>query len=890
MQAHDAVARYGLSAQGVIGHWLACGPEITRIADLERFVPGAGSPFGTGRRWILNYWAYEPDSLRLKKRIFEGSSPFTWVPGDSPAHGRRAVGEQVWRYVATEEDGALDFSHFNFTPNLMRAWAYCELEVNEAVELAAEVQAIGPFQIWLNGALAHQYDQAFSYVEALRIPAMLSLKARRNSLYLHGLTFGWREARLALGLRFPAAPDLTVGIPLGDADADQWTRAEQDLAQVHLKQYAFPDLPATVQLDARAPQPVELDAEIDIPLAGSPWAKFGFLELPSGRARLTLEPGQSAELPLSPEIVRAFSRLPGENSLSLHLRPAGGGSLARHAEILAHDCAFSTAPYGDYDSRRAEARGHLAQMSYDVLAAMAAVETGLRPQIDSNAVTIALEFMSNRYDCADFYALSLLALLYRYGATAALLPEDEARITQAFLGFKFWIDEPGLDAMCYFTENHQILFQVSAYLAGQRWPDAQFKNSGLSGQQQQRRAYPRIRSWIERRLRGGYSEWDSNAYLALDIYAMLALVEFAASQSLREMARTLVDKTLFMIAMQSFRGTHGSTHGRCYVQGLKSGRMENTSSIQRIAWGMGIFNGETRATGMLALARNYRVPDVIQRIGADVDQIVTTWARSSAAFRPQFDMRGDRWDVRTITRRAPDVMLSAAVDHRPGERGVQEHLWQATLGPEAVVFSTYPGNSQEHGHARPNFWSGSARLPRVGLHERTVICLYRLEAGVGLPFSHAYFPTAVFDEWQIDGDWAFARKGGGYVALWGDGALILTESGKHVGQELRSSGGGDAWLCHVGSAAEDDNFAAFMRRVKAHAPILNDLTLTWTTPAGQALRFGWTGPFTVDGTPLDWDSFPLYRNVYTDTPMDAEMMTLTHEGEALALPLKRGAR
>jgi hypothetical protein len=207
------------------------------------------------------------------------------------------------------------------------------------------------------------------------------------------------------------------------------------------------------------------------------------------------------------------------------------------------------------------------------------------------------------YDCADFYAVGLLALLYRYGDQPALRTADREQIESAFRTFKFWLDEPGLDAMCYFTENHQILFHMTAYLAGQRWPDRVFSNSRLTGRQQLARARPRIESWILRRLRGNLSEWDSNAYLALDVFAMLALVEFADSRRPREMATVLLHKIFFMIACQSYRSRHGSTHGRCYVTGLKSAHVENTSSLQRIAWGMDIFNGETRATGLLAMAR-----------------------------------------------------------------------------------------------------------------------------------------------------------------------------------------------------------------------------------------------------------------------------------------------
>lgn len=278
---------------------------------------------------------------------------------------------------------------------------------------------------------------------------------------------------------------------------------------------------------------------------------------------------------------------------------------------------------------------------------------------------------------------------------------------------------------------------------------------------------------------------------------MLALVECADSPRLREMSATLLHKTFFMLACQSWRGVHGSSHGRSYVESLKTARLENTSALQRIAWGLGTWNGETRATGMLAMARRYRVPDLIQKIGADLPELLVTRARSAGQYRPRFDLRRGNWDVNTYTRRTPDGMLSAAVDHRPGAVGIQEHLWQATLSPEAVVFTTQPGNSQEHGHARPNFWAGSARLPRVAMTDSTVFCLYNLTTGGGLAFTHAYFPAMAFDEYAMAGPWAFARVGNGYVALAGDGDLQLTTMGRHAGQEIRSRGKGEVWLCHM---------------------------------------------------------------------------------------------
>jgi hypothetical protein len=165
-----------------------------------------------------------------------------------------------------------------------------------------------------------------------------------------------------------------------------------------------------------------------------------------------------------------------------------------------------------------------------------------------------------------------------------------------------------------------------------------------------------------------------------------------------------------------------------------------------------------------------------------------------------------------------------------------------------------------------------------------VLCLYQLEAGVGLGFTHAYFPAAMFDEWHIDGPWVLARKGDGYAALWGDGALMLTASGKHAEQELRSSGRGEQWLCHVGRRAEDGSFGDFVRRVCSDTPTSEGDRLHWTVD-GKRLEFGWTGVLLVDGRAEDWEGYPHYDNRYTHTAMDAAEMRIAHGGEVLSLRL-----
>lgn len=118
------------------------------------------------------------------------------------------------------------------------------------------------------------------------------------------------------------------------------------------------------------------------------------------------------------------------------------------------------------------------------------------------------EYMNNRFDCADFRAQMLFKI---YKDCGEKLSENcKLLIKDAFLNFKYFIDEPGDDSMCYWSENHQILFAVSEYLAGQEWQDEIFTNDEKNGKEHMQKASARINAWMKQRFDYGFSEYLSN--------------------------------------------------------------------------------------------------------------------------------------------------------------------------------------------------------------------------------------------------------------------------------------------------------------------------------------------------------------------------------------------
>ena len=449
--------------------------------------------------------------------------------------------------------------------------------------------------------------------------------------------------------------------------------------------------------------------------------------------------------------------------------------------------------------------------------------------------------------------------------------------------------------MCTWTENHQILFASAAYLAGQLFPDERFTNSGQSGQEKMVQARPRILRWLDLRERTGFSEWLSNVYYDEDLTALLNLLDFCADEEIREKARQVIDLILLDIALNSFHGVFGCTHGRSYAIAKMQPAQEATSALCKLLFGMGSFSSaDTMSAACCALSPAFSLPNWAERIAdargpAEMENHQRMGIRLEEAgrwglgfkdfedgmvylsleaylhprtvdltlrmfdawnwwanlyFQPFAELRGligllrrlrlmkllarlaerdlyrnTREEVNIYTYRTPDYLLSSAQDYRPGYGGDQQSVWQATLGPGAVCFTTHPAKREGDS---PNYWTGSGSLPRVGQYKNVLAAVYNVSTTPGLyqtnrlRFTHAWLPKAAFDETAERGGWIFARRGDGYLALRPPAPYrwVSGEDGNEP-DEVISEGLRGLWLCELGRAALDGTFERFIERICA---------------------------------------------------------------------------
>jgi hypothetical protein len=241
-------------------------------------------------------------------------------------------------------------------------------------------------------------------------------------------------------------------------------------------------------------------------------------------------------------------------------------------------------------------------------------------EADYEELSNACAYIDGRYDCSDFRLQSLLRLLYE--SPEVFEEEQLEQIKKSLLGFKYWMDQPGEDSMCLWSENHQILFAASEYLVGALYPEDMFTNDGLTGEEHMEIARERIHIWLEQRWLYGFTEWYSNTYYVEDIAPLSNLIDFSEDEEITIKSQIIMDLLLYDLATQSYQGNFVSTSGRMYESGKKAGENNSMRGISESIWDYEVGEEQINLGLNFRYITNYEVPSVIKNIGYDHENVV----------------------------------------------------------------------------------------------------------------------------------------------------------------------------------------------------------------------------------------------------------------------------
>jgi hypothetical protein len=833
---------------GYIHNWLVAGPQATPIPGPERFKDD-----------ITTY------RLQIARQLYRQEIALSEPPID---RGKAGIdGDQLtWNYVRCREDHFVDVSNFYPAWQKLHTWAYAKISSPSSMPVTFVLSTCGPADIWLNGNHIHRQENYPPNLLSTRIQASLD---QDNELLVRFEQVAVRECVNVMALQIVDLPSKEVekGISIRIPTKARYPLRHQALEQILEKAY----LEEVVN---------HRGAHFNLCFAEDLKEVITFDYKITDSLNYVYVEGTWRTNPTEPADVGHTFRLkerPYFVSLMAPLKEYFEHDLryTRNLPIHVLDDAYSNTPYKDLAGRRQEALESATKYETNLFAEIAKIELEKWSELNSKLIMESVDQVNQRNNDGDILMVGLLGMMARYKDSPSF-PEDlKQPIEDCILNFKYWLDEPGKDALDFTAESHAILFHTCELLAGQLYPEQHFSNTGKPGFWHRKKGEQLALEWMHERASGGFMDWDSNCDYEKVILALTHLTSLAEDGSVHELAAVLLDKMLFTMAVNSFKGAFGSSHGRTHASMIKSAQLEATSGISRFLWGMGVFNHHILGTVGLACS-NYEYPAFFADIATDLPEEM--WSKERHVSNPEV---GEAYDlssgeVNKVTYKTPDYMLSSAQDYRPGERGRQEHIWQATMGSEAVVFTNHPACMSENEAHLPGFWLGNAVLPRVAQWKDILIAVYNLPEHDWIGFTHAYFPTYAFDEHAFLNGWAFARKGSGYLALTSARGFELNKRGPDGYRELRSYGLQNVWVCQMGREATDGTFDSFRKNISRMPLDYQELAIRMTSLRGEDLAFGWQGPFMINGEELPIKGFKHIENPYCVADLPAKLMDISH--------------
>lgn len=431
------------------------------------------------------------------------------------------------------------------------------------------------------------------------------------------------------------------------------------------------------------------------------------------------------------------------------------------------------------------------------------------------------------------------------------------------------------------TENHNLLHAAGRLLTARLVPAAGRHLDADAARSE-------VLEWLDRWVAVGSQEWESATYYNVNLLSLLNLRDLSGDAEVAAAATAALDLLALEMATNRFAGALVGASRRSYACYRLDTAQNPTRPVNAIWFGdepadlphepdpfaPDTLPYHTNFIGgaIVAAVSDYRPPAAVRRIARDPSpQTSQTRHATGQWFWGPFPRKHEPDHEPALGRhtwRCGDAMLSVMNSY--GGRGrYTEHVWQATLGERAVVFTNQPAFVQakqplglarrawrrlirkrwaqqvladfeqqpkpDHdqprwdwspthlppghdGETRPGFWQGNQWGPRSVGVGRMGLLIYRVDRDAQLPWVHAYWPDHAFDETHHQGLWHFARHDRGYVALWCSRPLASTQTGRWAGVERRAQPGDAALVVVVGSAALHGDFTRFRQDLAAAEP------------------------------------------------------------------------
>ncbi|MBR1684684.1 MAG: hypothetical protein IJ708_06060 [Clostridia bacterium] len=718
--------------EGFVTSWMIQGPEVT---------PYTGE--GT-----------EKNDLRMEGVLRERLSrhlPLTDMPVDAGSPGRLGL---PWRAA---RGAFVNVSDFYATMQTVRFDCAACLISSVDREVTATLWSYAAVDCYLNGEKVGEIKNAV-YKPMSHAGVTLPLRKGRNLLYLACETLGVRDTRSVAGVQLRGGEGITTDLPdreAGTVCTGLWDFL--DGIRVEKTRLVFPGAaPSGLRMTYKHGDPDLVKTRIP-----ALWEGRG------GRTEVTLKEGEAyvtlcVETPYG-DVRRRIERT--EQILPQVIRPVP--SYEENLQLI----------YRRIAEVETLSRGE--KFGFPVSNMLARKYLGDTSRDDARLMDEMLYLIEKRVDCSDFLVCGLIRYVKNYPVDAKV----EARIREVLLGYRYWVDMEGLDGMCFWSENHTLMFYASAMHAGEMYPDAYFPRAGMTGRELAALGRKRILSWLSDIEAHGFEEFLSTVYMCVTFAALLNVIDYSDAE-ISARARAITDRLLRMLAMHVFRGGIIAPQGRVY-RGVLYPFRQGAMALMNLLDPSQPYDYGEGWLGFLATS-SYRPPEGLKeemereislRYSTGNAEIILEkhrdWCLTSVASpRKGFLRWHNIW-------REPGAELSGhegiksfnecfhgTTCFAPATWGYQQHMWYAALSGEAAVFVNHPGATDEGGDMRPGYWHGNGVMPALKQEGNILLAIYRIPDTHPLHFVHLYVPLCRFDEVREKEGWLFLRKDTGYLGVF----------------------------------------------------------------------------------------------------------------------------
>ena len=695
-----------------------------------------------------------------------------------------------WTFYAQNKNTYIDYSFFYHTLKRVTILAKTVLVSDKARTVRARVWSYAAFDMWLRGEKIAT-EKVPVYQPIRHTDSTLSLDEGENDLFIYIQNFGVRDTRNMLAIQLFDTDGICATLPIEDGTLSKLAYAQEWFSSLKIEEntiYAIGEVPQCVCVKLGKEEKFWCDEKsFDIGNA------FNFTVTCEICGQTFSRKFERYEMTKPPKSEHKCKDIFTENAHNV-------------LKKLTKSIDSTENVYRNIQS-------HL--RCYVALCRIALDESHAITECDKRAIRDALVNIHERADCADFALSCLLRMMIQLN-----LPDDiREEIRQASLEFRYWMDEDGADAMCFWSENHSLLFYGCQAIAGKLYPSDRFMRSGRSGKEQEKIGLRRLGEWFDVVEQDGFEEFLAGGYLGVTLAALLMVYDFCPT--LKNRAKAVMDRIIKETATQCFDGIHLAPMGRIYRGALTP----YDSTLQAMLYLIDDKNAYSSTLWYSVFCfSDYKLPEGLDELMyGDVDAVFTSGRAEIHTKKTKNYMLTSIASPRTTpilpikdtsTEYYRTVVMNESFHgttlFEPGKDGYQQHLMYAALSDRFYTFINLPGAEKDFCGMRPGYWYGNLVFPALKQEGNELFCRYTIPDRVPTKFTHAYFPAYAAEEICEKNGFRFARVGDGYLALWCSTELEMNNADTVVDADLRAYGDDVCWYIRVGSKDHDGSFDSFI--------------------------------------------------------------------------------